>query len=962
MRAGTIGISIMITLFSALALAKTAPGYWQAHEAGTLVHRGLVQPRSELAIGFNMDSGAVYYIKGGADSLAPDIEQAIQKAPTWLWDELKYTFTRLSASKGASLAAILLNSAEPRLNDEIAFVIARTAPEDLEKMPAALIVENATWIYRIADKLAYVQLVEWGDPAGGGDFGTTIKLRYLSNGTPAWWEVPPKYYYWYVVHPKLDVEDPVYIDPTTGEAAAPPTGVFWRPYLYQGKEDHSYHRHRITRLPQPITDDDLASWNYGGSKAHAGLIDFEINPLEIIRSGDGKAKVLTLFTRGDNRVGSVSYPNPDGMYLSTTIPVEKLAAEGHSQLLTNMLRFGAGTHELFSNTIVSFAQQTCYGCHNGQCGNYAYNGGVLEGRKVLILRDRLPFGLPEDPNEKALQDWGRAYDVRSSAELSTLLLYTDSPHLNAEYNKIIIPSDQPLSLYQALVDNSAKLETFVDYGGTLQLHGATSPADDWAGLRMPGGYTCAPQDSAGALQTLSVYGYPLLSDVLRDAQYLWDEVNQPGLYGDRSFDENGTVLDRLGWWVSQNMTYRVAEEVALSRKWCPFERIRSILVPRIAWNHYGNCGELQDILGAGARTALVPVQLTSNSAEDHVWNEFFFKDRWRPYQVSWSCGPTHIDHWGVAMDKDTGGGGKDCSVIFVWRGDGWTESAIGRYPTGEENGRLTGDYTRHVTLDISVFEGDRPIAGADIFIVTEAFYDPSSLTMAGMAWTGPDGKAAITVGENRSYYIHISSPLGTFPTSPPGTTLVQKILDKADALPGHMLAFEHRFNDLAILPQGTTVAPPIKGSPLGAPWRRLKARVKAPKSFLSGTNQFNGISWTRVGGPTKVDVYVLDADNYAYYSMGRPFQTVYRAEGVQSADIDLPLPGGLWCLVISNHKVLISQALLDISAGIKSWKWINFPIPLGGGGCTVSHGGPIRLPWLFLTVIALWLLRPRRRR
>ena len=43
-------------------------------------------------------------------------------------------------------------------------------------------------------------------------------------------------YYWFVVHPKLQEELPTYIDPVSGSPMAPPTGKFWRNYLFNNAD------------------------------------------------------------------------------------------------------------------------------------------------------------------------------------------------------------------------------------------------------------------------------------------------------------------------------------------------------------------------------------------------------------------------------------------------------------------------------------------------------------------------------------------------------------------------------------------------------------------------------------------------------------------------------------------------------------------------------------------------------
>lgn len=53
-------------------------------------------------------------------------------------------------------------------------------------------------------------------------------------------ELPKEYYYWFIVHPKLTQEFPTYINPKTGNPADPPTGAFWRDYIFNFPDTAEY--------------------------------------------------------------------------------------------------------------------------------------------------------------------------------------------------------------------------------------------------------------------------------------------------------------------------------------------------------------------------------------------------------------------------------------------------------------------------------------------------------------------------------------------------------------------------------------------------------------------------------------------------------------------------------------------------------------------------------------------------
>jgi len=102
----------------------------------------------------------------------------------------------------------------------------------------------------------------------------------------------------------------------------------------------------------------------------------------------------------------------------------------------------------------------------------------------------------------------------------------------ASYKKVIFASGQPLAFYEALSTNRDGFQSWVSDGGVLELHGATSAPEDWAGLVLPGGFTCAPQADhfTDAVEEL---GHPILSEVLEGIEYLWDGLRYDSISGDR---------------------------------------------------------------------------------------------------------------------------------------------------------------------------------------------------------------------------------------------------------------------------------------------------------------------------------------------------------------------------------------------------------------------------------------------
>lgn len=171
---------------------------------------------------------------------------AVNKAPAWMRPELQNTLWQLSNDK-LVLYCNLIQSVSDPIIDEICFAIAHSSPEYLESDFASpqLFLENASYIYSIDQDLDYVSVVDHGSSQTDPNYySTTQYIRKNADGVVETVEVPRDVYYWYIVHPKLSDEIPAFIDPSIVENNSthnnnitdPPTGVFWRSWLYTVEE------------------------------------------------------------------------------------------------------------------------------------------------------------------------------------------------------------------------------------------------------------------------------------------------------------------------------------------------------------------------------------------------------------------------------------------------------------------------------------------------------------------------------------------------------------------------------------------------------------------------------------------------------------------------------------------------------------------------------------------------------
>ena len=166
-------------------------------------------------------------------------EQAIALAPTWLAADLRTNLSALTPALQDSLAAVLIGFADPRGRDEIAFSMAHTSPEMIASSDfrPQVFADNVASLLEIDDYVGYADIVDTGDPAVGGDYWSTIRYRTAASGATEEIELDRDTYYWFIVHPVVEDEPALYIDPATGAQADPPTGRFWRDYLFFDADD-----------------------------------------------------------------------------------------------------------------------------------------------------------------------------------------------------------------------------------------------------------------------------------------------------------------------------------------------------------------------------------------------------------------------------------------------------------------------------------------------------------------------------------------------------------------------------------------------------------------------------------------------------------------------------------------------------------------------------------------------------
>ncbi|MDI6856023.1 MAG: VCBS repeat-containing protein, partial [Candidatus Thermoplasmatota archaeon] len=197
----------------------------------------------------------------------------------------------------------LILDVENEYVDEIAFCLAHISPDVLtdKDVYPEVFKKNAELIYEIDKTIQYANLVEKGDYTTS-NYWTTIEYNVSAGagGAITKYELPRDIYYWFIVHPKITDELPTFINPETGGPAEPPTGKFWREYLFFHADDNY--------PPDPDVDDnnDGTPDNRYPKEDKPPLLKDKIAGITLLYDGVGYSK-----SQGYNpTTGYYDYPDP----------------------------------------------------------------------------------------------------------------------------------------------------------------------------------------------------------------------------------------------------------------------------------------------------------------------------------------------------------------------------------------------------------------------------------------------------------------------------------------------------------------------------------------------------------------------------------------------------------------------------------------------------------------------------
>ncbi len=622
------------------------------------------------------------------------------------------------------------------------------------------------------------------------------------------------------------------------------------------------------------------------------LYGFEVDPIVVVQDGAG----APLLVEVDWGKGSV---------LATTIDLELAHLDSHD-VAANVLE-------------------------------YVQRRDVLEADEItLILTDG--------------GDAGAEYITHLEAEVlpyETWDLSGGAPELDG-YAKVIVPQGLSLEAYQTVYEETSAeaLESFVSGGGTLLLQADPELGDSYA-------YPCGISVVLDEVSDPSFLGHPVLAESIAGVESLWDGVRYDGLSGDRALADTLSAVDAIGWFVTQNMFDNVSE---YSNTHSDYDGERSVWPQRIMHNHFGNCGECQDMITAAARACLIPT-MNVWSIEDHVWNEFFFEDGWHAWQVDWSDGPTRIDNGGVGADSSYGGG-KEVSAIMGFHQNGFI---------ADEHVAL---YTDTITANVTVrdVDGD-PVPGAMVLVAVENYYYDQYLDQGAWVHTDLNGEVELTLGDNRNFWFIAAADLEDGETwAPASITDIQ-----SGSYPNWFLATEAGDPSIAAAEAvaGSSHEIPVV---LGGRLERRPAEVDhtgsievaldleltlddvlldapASRSFLGW---YAELGYAYGGGliepldePGAVDLYLMDAANLALFEAGEAFEIITQERRVGPGLISQSTETNdeQLYLVVSNRgapdHVFHGSLTLDYQG--ETWDW-DGESP-GCSGCATS---PTRRPGVAL--------------
>lgn len=392
-------------------------------------------------------------------------------------------------------------------------------------------------------------------------------------------------------------------------------------------------------------------------------------------------------------------------------------------------------------------------------------------------------------------------------------------------------------------------------------------------------------------------GQPLLKDSLSEAETLLDGIKA------------------INGWMSGSMTFTSDNE-------------RPVQPVRIYEKGIGRCGEYQDMRCAAARTALIPVVPTMNSAEDHVWNEFW-DGRWI--------------HWDGSIDKPhmyEKGWGKTISSVWNMRPDGYTWS-------------VTEKYSTTCTLKARVVDSNGlPADGTLVALETENYYQNDIKTTTIWDSTSYDGNISLEIGDGRNFWASAEGyDLGQ---DPPGILGPELIISESVEGEEYEVLFE--------LPQAAPSVPMMFNSnmPTTEGLYKVEIQYRVDNNILRGRNRMTGDRYDLFGTGGDIDFFIADENNFKAYQRGVAFNGFELSERSSGGSLSFNLTeDGDWYGVLSNEFSQWTTKIVNVTVRIYSYMEAEITFPSDDGtehpiGETLDIGGTAYSPWGMDSVEISW--------
>ncbi len=385
-------------------------------------------------------------------------------------------------------------------------------------------------------------------------------------------------------------------------------------------------------------------------------------------------------------------------------------------------------------------------------------------------------------------------------------------------------------------------------------------------------------------------GYPKLKDVLADVKYMWDceehtwrnEDKEENKYG---FGDSLYAVQTVGRWTAATIEKKNNDDV------------RPVQPNQILHHHNGNCGENQDLLNAGCRTALLPVSSVGSHPGDHVWNELWWDDHWWYYQIDWDCGPTRLLYSRTYKEK---------GLITGWRGDMYLW-------------QVNDHYNPVCTLNVDVADSSgNPVDGAEIVFFSALYKDPqgSQLYLGSHCYSDSGGRLTVELGTNINYGFRIDSEKGSYPVNN-----------------NQIVPFSYYFaKEGTNLFSEFTIQKPMPAEPecekeeyTGEGSYKVEIDYNVPYRILYGGGSWSAnyslddYKWHDFREAAAADFYIIDGENYEKYKNGEAFKAYEMNKKSDEGNIEFILPEEKDFFIVFSNKSKIKTGQL-LQAGIKLYE------------------------------------------